>query len=432
MVDFRPFRGIRYQSNGVGALDHLICPPYDIISPAHERQLHERSPYNMVRLELSEASDLTDPDRYTRAQGHYRQWLAEGVLQRDTEPAYYLLRQRYAYEGQTLERYSITGLVHLEPLGTGVIPHEETRAMAKEDRLALMEACAANFSPIMALFQDEGHLVETARNRAMAAPPEAQFVSDDGQEYTLWRMADERATATVQEVLATRPVYIADGHHRYETALTYLERHRQDPAGAAPAAEFVMASLIALDDPGLLVLPYHRVLTGLSPSLFTQLRTRLNQLFLTQPLSLDMRSPHAMEMLVAQEGAYGPAIGLVGSAGEGPHLLTVADRSLVEHPPYSAAEAALHEVETWLLQEGLLRPVLGDGFGEYITYVHDSQQALDMVRSSEAQLAFFVKGLSSSRFEQLVGAGLRMPPKSTYFYPKLPSGIVINPLDGAL
>jgi len=378
----------------------------------------------MVRLELAEASGQGDPDRYGRARRSYHQWLADGALQRDEEPSYYLLQQRFPHAGQMLERFSMIGALRLEPLGEGVVPHEQTRAEAKADRLALMESCAANFSPIMGLFRDQGHVVETVSNRAMAAIPEAHFGGDDGQEYTLWRMSGQRLVAQVQEALATRPVYLADGHHRYETALTYRDRRRADLTGTGEAAEFVLMSLTAFDDPGLIILPYHRVVTGLAPSQLTQLRAQLSQVFLTRPLSVDTRTPQALESLVAQEGLDGPAMVLVGPGREGPYLLTQA----ATH----ATAAHLSQVETWLLQEAVLRPALGNAFGQHVVYVHDSHQALDMVRTGQAQMAFLMRGLPVSLFERLVGTGVRMPPKSTYFSPKLPSGVVINSLDGAL
>ncbi len=426
MADFRPFRGIRYDTAVAGQLDRLVCPPYDVISPEYERALWGRSAHNMVHLELAEITGEVGPGRYTDAAQHYARWLSEGVLRRDDQPGYYLLRQRFSHGGGTFERHNLIGALRLEEWGNAVLPHEDTRSGPKADRLALMEACAANFSPIMGLVRDEGHLLETVRNRAMASAPDAQFIGDDGQQYTLWRIADERSTTAIGEAVAVQPVYIADGHHRYETAMEYLARHRQDPA-----AELVLMSLTDLDDPGLLVLPYHRVLAGLPPMLFTQIRDRLAQLFVTQPVALDVSTAGPLEELVAQEGAAHPALGLLGPSGEGPFLLTLGNPDLVSRYAPQGVAAATQEVEAWVLQEVVLRPILGDAFADYVTYVHDGDQALAMVRGGQAQMAFFLKALPLDLFERLVGAGVRLPSKSTFFHPKLPSGVVINPLDNA-
>ncbi len=424
MADFRPFRGIRYDTAVAGALDLLICPPYDVISPEYERALWERSSHNMVHLELAEITGEAAPSRYTAAAQHYARWLSEGVLRRDNEPGYYLLQQRFSHGGGTFERHNLIGALRLEEWGNAVLPHEDTGSGPKADRLSLMEACGANFSPIMGLVRDEGRLLETVLNRAIAGAPDVQFAGDDGQQYILWRITDERAIAAIAEAVVAQPVYIADGHHRYETALEYLARRRRDPA-----AEFVLMSLTDLDDPGLLVLPYHRVLAGLPLRLLTQVRDRLAQLFVTQPLALEGGIVGPLEELIAQEGAAHPTLGLLGPADEGPFLLALGNPGLVRRYAPQGVAAAMQEVEAWVLQEVVLRPILGDTFADYVTYMHDGEQAMAMVRSGQAQMAFFLRALPLDRFERLVGAGVRLPRKSTFFHPKQPSGVVINPLD---
>ena len=430
MVDFRPFRGIRYRPGVAGPLDRLVCPPYDVISLAQERVLLEGSDFNMVRLELTEAPVEPDGGRYPAAARTYHQWLHDGVLGYEDGPTYYLLRQRFAFEGVARERYSLTGALRLEELGTGVLPHEDTAAGPKADRLALMEACHANFSPLMALFEDTDKVVERARHAAIAHPPTAEFSGDDGQDYALWRIADGESVAAIAATLAPRRLYITDGHHRYETALNYAKA-RAENGGGEPAADFVMMSIIDFDDPGLLILPYYRVVHGLSAQLLTQLRERIVQVFLNQPVAIDTTSPGPLEALVAQEGVARAVLSLVGSGTEGTSLLTVRDAGLVERYSAEASSPAMGELEAWLLQEVVLRPVLGDDFARHVTYTHDGQAALDQVREGGGQLAFFLKGVPRDLFVRLVGAGIRMPRKSTYFHPKLPSGVVMYSLEGA-
>ena len=434
MADFLPFRGIRYNPAVAGPLEALVCPPYDVISEAQERELLERSPHNMVRLELAERPEPLPAERYTAAAAHYRQWLSQDLLQRDQEPGFYLLRQRFPHAGGGAERYTLLGALGLEQPGRGVLPHEETAESPKQDRLALMQACAANFSPIMALYQDHSHQVETVRNRTVSRAPEAELEDGAGQQYTLWRITEPGPVRMVREALASQPVYLADGHHRYETALTYQELARRsgDSGGPEQALDFVMAGLIAFDDPSLLVLPYHRVVRGTAPELFTALRERMRELFTVQLAGVDTRTPGPLEALVAQEGASHPAMGLVGPGGEGPYLLTLREPAVAHRHAAQGPASAVRQVEAWLLQETLLRPVLGEGFEDYVTYVHDGQEALEMVASGQGQLAFFLKGIPPALFQQVVGTGIRLPRKSTYFHPKLPSGVVINPLEGKL
>ena len=337
-----------------------------------------------------------------------------------------------------MERYSLTGALRLEALGQGVLPHEDTAEGPKRDRLALMEACEANFSPIMGLYRDDAGQVETVRNRAMGSPPEVELAGDDGQVYTVWRITEAASLETLQGVLGSQPVYLADGHHRYETALVYRDRARSRDPGPEPAADFVMTSLIAFDDPGLLVLPYHRVVGGLATEQLHELQERARQLFTVQPASVDLRNAGPLEELVAQEGGVHPAMGFLGPQGEGPYLLSLASAlsvlsSEAGRGPLSGGPAeALREVEAWLLQERLLRPVLGEGFADHVTYVPDAQQALDSVASGQGQMAFILPALRLDLFQRVVGAGARLPRKSTYFHPKLLTGLVINPLEGSL
>ena len=224
--------------------------------------------------------------------------------------------------------------------------------------------------------------------------------------------------------LASKPVFIADGHHRYETALGYSREH------AGPAAQFVMAALVAFDDPGLAILPYDRVVHGLDAAQLGRVREQVASLFSAQPVSLAGSGSGPLQDLVAQEGARGVAFGMAGAAGDGPYLLTLIDPHALDKFLPSGMEPSVREVEAWVLQEAVLRPALGDGFASHVTAMHDGDAALEAVTSGEAQLAFFLKGVPADLFEQVVSAGARLPRKSTYFWPKLPSGLVINSLTG--
>lgn len=423
MVDFRPFPGIRYCTNIAGPLEALVCPPYDVIGPQEEQSLQARSPYNFVRLELADPRGTPHPERYAQAASVYRRWLAEGVLVREQAPAYYLLRQRFHQQGTVLERHAIIGALKLEELGTGVLPHEETAPGPKADRLALMRATAANFSPLMGLFRDADREVEAVRVEVAAGPPAASAAMSEVEQLELWMVSDPQLAATIGRALKRETIYVADGHHRYETALAY----KAEKSG--PRADSVMMSVISFHDPGLRILPYHRLVHGLSPQLLQAVLDRMAQLCLSQPAAIPMETSQALENLMACGTAPGPVFGLVGPNGEGPHVMRVANWTLVEPHLARAPSGLLANLEAWLLQEVLLRPVLGDNFPRHVTATHDGEQALREVRSGEKQLAFFLRGVSTALFADLVRAGVRMPRKSTYFHPKLPSGLVVHTLD---
>ncbi len=417
MVDFRPFRGVRYDRSA-GSLADLICPPYDVISLDDEQQLLARNPHNMVRLELSELSGPPPADRYERAASEFARMKQEKALKQDNLDSYYLLRQRFAVAGVQQDRLGLLGALKLEELGGAVLPHEDTAAGPKEDRLALMKATSANFSPIMMLFRDADARIAEVTKRVISTNPEADFMVD-GQGYTLWVISEVVDVETVRDALKSQPTYIADGHHRYETAVGYGKE-------TGGGAETVLTCLISFDDPGLLILPYYRVVHGLDDEKLAQIQNRLATLFTSIP-ALDS-TPAELDAAVANLAQDQVAFGVI-EYGKVPLLLTPADDTVPAPDPMLTPLEQAKAVEANVLQELLFRPVMGDMFPENVAYVHDPVEAARMVESGEGQIAFFIKGVPADVFEVVVGAGIRLPRKSTYFHPKLPSGLVINPLD---
>ncbi|MEX2598308.1 MAG: DUF1015 domain-containing protein [Dehalococcoidia bacterium] len=423
MVDFRPFRGVRYDTTVAGNMADLVCPPYDVISSTQEQALLSQNPNNMVLLELAELSGPAPADRYAKAAAAYQNLQASGVLRRDEQPSYYLLRQRFNVGAQTHERFGIFGALRIEELGKGVLPHEDTAAGPKQDRLALMEATQANFSPTMMLYRDPEGRVRQVRDQAVTKPPEVEF-SVDGEHYTCWAISDPDSTKVIQEALSSQPAYIADGHHRYETSIVYRDKKGgQDDA----ASRFVLTCMLDFEDPGLLILPYYRVLHGLNGEQLEKLHALLAEYFTSA--SVGIASAAELDQAVAKAGVNQVVLGVV-EQGKEPYLLTPASDSIPRFAPNDPPERQMRTVEAWVLQELLFRPVVGDAFPEHVAYVHDGQHAMDMVAKGEGQVAFFIKGVPADAFESVVGAGIRLPRKSTYFYPKLPSGLVINPLEG--
>ncbi len=423
-MDFRPFRAVRY-AESAGRLDDLICPPYDVIGPDAERDLLARSPRNMVRLELAEPRGEVSPSgheaRYEGAAAALREMLASGALTRDEEPGYYLLRQRFSIGGAERERHCLLGALRLEEFGAGVLPHEDTAPGPKADRLALMRACRANFSPLMMLYNDAAGAVGRTLGEAAAGAPDAEFAAD-GQQFALWTIRDASAAGAIAEALADEPAYIADGHHRYETSLAYR-------AEAGEGADFTLTGLIAFDDPGLLIQPYYRVVHGATAAQTAKMNELLSLYFVSRPSGTPPGDAGQLDAVTAALGQGQAALGVV-ERGKPPRVLTPANDIIPEPDADAPPETQARSVEAFALQEMLLRPVFGDGFAERVAYVHDGAEAMAMAEESEGRTAFFMKGVPPDVFRAIVGAGLRLPRKSTYFHPKLPSGVAINLLDG--
>ncbi|MFQ5860224.1 MAG: DUF1015 domain-containing protein [Dehalococcoidia bacterium] len=433
MAELRPFCGLRYNLALVTDLSEVLCPPYDVIGPEEQQRLHQLSPYNMVRLELGQEfpTDTPQENRYTRAAAQFSCWLAEEVLLREEQPALYLLRQRFTHRGQEMARLSLLAAVRLEELDRGgILPHERTAEAPKRDRLALMEACQANLSPVMALYRDPLGTVQGLLKRVQEASPVAQ--ARDGQGGSqLWCISQEEAIGQIGSALAGQPLYLADGHHRYETALAYRDRMRARAQGQwsdDDASNFVLMALVSLDDPGLLVLPYHRLVCGLAPPMLTCLRDRLHQCFHIEPFAAAREGPWLEVLLdtVEELGRERVALGLLGPDGEGPYLLTLKEG---QKP---SGRGPIADFEAWLLEELVLAPVLRETLVDSVSYVHDPEEAVRRIEDTTCQMAFFLRPLPLELFEAIVRQGQRLPPKSTYFHPKLPTGLVLNPLEDKL
>jgi uncharacterized protein (DUF1015 family) len=433
MADLRPFRALRYRVGPGDTVGRVLAPPYDVISPQQQAALYDLSPYNVVRLEHPRE---TGEARYRAAAETLAQWRREGVLMPDERPALYVYEQEFAHGGQTYRRRAVFGRVRLEPFETGLIrPHEYTMAKPKEDRLALLRATRANISPIFGLVDDRGG----GFARALAdvpGRPALDAVDFAEQRHRLSVVDDPAAIARLAAAVADTVIYIADGHHRYETALAYREERRQatGPAWSADdPANFVLMALTATTDPGLLILPIHRLVRPRTRP--ADLVAALGDAFAVEEMgALDSGAACAALIRAMEARRADTAFGAAGLAPGRLHLLTLRDRATVEaHMPVGHAPA-WRALDVNVLQYGVLEPLLGINAatltaGEHVEFTEDAGEALAAVRSGRVPLAFLV---NATRVEQIVAvadAGDRMPQKSTYFYPKLGTGLVINCLD---
>jgi uncharacterized protein (DUF1015 family) len=432
MADVRPFKGLRYNTEIVGELTNIVSPPFDTIPPDLQRSLHGRSPYNVVRLEAGERlpSDTDQDSRYTRSAALFADWMDKAVMVREDTPTFYLVQHTFRSQDREMSRLELMACVKLEEYERRVVlPHEYTRDEDKRDRLALMEACNANFSPIMCLYRDREHRLSSIFQLTMAGPSIMDFSDAGDQGYQVWRIDGQEQINGIREALASRPLYIADGHHRYETALTYRDLTRSGKVGVQDGDEafnFMMIGLVEFDDPGLMVLPYHRVLGSLPDVDLARVRDVLSTFFDSEALSGGVRAGLG-EFLdeIEFRGRDRLVMGLLDPSISGGYQILTLKRGIVrdEWGPIGDSEA-------WILEEQVLKPILGNSLGKCIDYIHDGDEAEKRVNGGEFQMGFFLKPFPLGLFEAVMDMGQRLPPKATFFYPKLPTGLVINLLEG--
>ena len=419
MSDLRPFRGLRYDEGRAGPLSVLIAPPYDVISPAERAALVARSPYNIVALELPEAEP--DGDRYRAAADRLATWQREGILRLDPAPRLYLYGQEFPHDGCRPRRRGLIGSVALTDWASGaVLPHERTMSGPKEDRRQLLRAIRTNVSPIFGLYDDPSGDLRSAFDQVAAAPPESEAALEDGQIHRVWPISDEAVIDRARRTLAGQSVVIADGHHRYETALEYFQERRQS-GQVAPGDGFVLMVLVDLADPGLVVVPTHRVCREVPEGALQGQLDRLREGFTIEDLS--RQDPAGWPARLAEAGRDRQALLLVDV--ESAYLLT---RDLAKAPA-----DVMDLVDTAVLESTVIRPILeplfGAAFPEHITYVREPQEAIAVVRSGGTGFAGLLNPTPAAVVKRVAEAGQRMPQKTTYFYPKVSTGIVLRHLD---
>ncbi len=426
MAKVTPFRGWRYNPAVVDDIAAVLCPPYDLITPEIQQALMDRHPLNVIHLEAGEGLDWSadSPGRYAETAERFEQWLQDGVLQQETEPAYYLLRHGFSMGGRERSRLGLIACVGIEDYDTRqVLPHEFTEAPAIRDRVTLMESVSANISPIMSLYQDANNELEPVFQRVMSADPEVDASDEYGSDTTLWRISEARDVDAISSFFANRPVFLADGHHRYEASRHYrMARHSEGASAVSLAHNYVMMTLIAFDDPGLVVLPYHRNLSGLSSEQLARVKSRLAEVFEAEPAG--NLSADDLVALVEERGRTGRVMAAV--TPDGAQLLTLRDSAV------GTDWGSLAVSEAWVLEEQVLRPELGEATLQHLGFLHDHEEAAQGVASGALQMAFFLKPFPMDAFQEIVGQGQRLPRKSTFFYPKLPTGLVINRIDGEI
>ena len=425
MADVRPLNSLRYDLDRVGEFDAVLSPPYDVIDPAQRAELAARSPFNVVGIDLPEPA-TAGGDPYENAATLLAEWQQAGALVRDDEPSFWILTQDYlAPDGSRRTRSGFLAAVKIEEYGAGKIrPHERTHPGPKEDRLRLTRATKTNLSPIFALYSDSTGAARATIAAQTEGEPHGEQTDDDGTVNRLWRVSDLDAQAALSEALDPAELLIADGHHRYETARIYA-----DEIGGDGPHRFVLMDLVALEDPGLSVFPTHRLISGLAddPVRANALRETVEQCFEVTALeSTDELPPNGL----SADGRL--QFGYLDSRHKRPLRLVlrdqaIADEALADFPaPYRKLDAAVLEALILKGPLGLSEDDISHFNG--LGYSRSDEEALALLESGEFDAAFFLSGAPIEQIQEIAGAGVNMPPKSTFFTPKVPTGLVFNPL----
>ncbi len=414
-----PFRGILYNTEKVRGED-VLSPPYDVISPELKDRLYGKSPYNIVRIDFGKDSpgDGDSENRYTRARRHLEEWLSEGILKETEKPAFYLYEARYAVRGEERVMRGVFGRVRITELCKGVFPHEATHSKPKADRLTLMHHCNANTSPIFSIYNSPARGYLDIFERTLSTSPYISAHDLTGALHSMWIIDDPADVEAIEEELRGKRIYIADGHHRYETALAYLDemRGRNPSHSGSEPYNFVMMYLVNIADGGLEILPTHRLVTTLEP------RSRdFSGRGLLAPLErfFDITTVGAGVDIVSEIAGLDHGIGVALRGRDERFVLRLREADLSDVPE------PLRDLDVTLLHELIFKKLYNV---EGISYEMDPGACLDKVREGSCQAAFFLNPTRVEDVERVAGACLRMPPKSTYFFPKILTGFVINRL----
>jgi uncharacterized protein (DUF1015 family) len=426
MADVRPFRALRYAPEL--DLADAICPPFDVISSEQQHVLHERSPYNAIHIELA---DNTDGHRYRRAAETLTRWREEGALRQDDDSAFYLYDQRFERDGRVNTRRSIFARLRLEPWEKGVVlPHEQTFGGPKEDRLRLLRAIEVNTSPVFLIYRDRDQQIHALLERVANGSSVAEVNAGDGQHHTLRRIGDPADMTALTRVFSAETLYVADGHHRYETALGYRDERRAAASewSGDELENFALVALASAGEPGLLVLPIHRVTAG--GGSLPETMGRLKKLFKVEPVS----PAETLAGRLAERGETGPAFGLVSAESGEAYLLSISDGKAIDSLLPQERSPVWRTLDYAIANYAVLRHGLGlteSQMSDYDTiwFTEDADEAIRDVHQGRARYALLMNSVSVSGVLDVADAGDRMPQKSTFFYPKMPTGLVFNPLD---
>lgn len=426
MAEIKGYKGLRFNCEKAGKIEELVCPPYDIISDQQREEYIKTNPHNIIRLELPKGDD-----KYNKAAEILKDWLEKGILVKEDKPAIYIYEEEFTAYG---ERKAIKGIicrVKLEEFSKGIIlPHEFTLSKAKEDRLNLMKATNCNFSQIYSLYMDGGKNTLGKIDSLSKSEPDIQLQDNDNVTHRMWIIKDEKAIADICSDFADRKLYIADGHHRYETALNYRNYLReQGLAKEGDACDYQMMMLVDMEHPGLVVFPTHRLVRNLDSFNAERVIDGCKEYFdVTEHSDINTIESTLMELYNQGKKAYAFYCG-----GSSYKLLVLKDTNIIKKLLPNASTAT-QQLDVTILHTLVLEKIFGidaENMAKQInlTYTKIFDEAISSVQQGNSQCAFILNPTRVSEIREVASNGEKMPQKSTYFYPKMITGLVMNQLE---
>lgn len=433
MASIVPLKGLRYDEKKAGSIKDIVTPPYDVISTAEQEKYYNTNPYNIIRLEYGYKlpTDTGTDNRYTRAADCLDQWQSQGVMRQEDKPSLYLYQQQFSVGDKILTRTGIICGVKLEPYKNGVVlPHEETMPKHKADRLALMQASKANFSPIFGLYSDSERKIDNLLIKlTQDLPMSINFNDHWGNGHRLWVIDDEKILQEVQKLMEPQRIFIADGHHRYETALNYAQEN--------PSADYIMMTLVNLYDPGLVILPTHRMISK-NETNPNELLNALNEDFFVEKATTadeneiaDLMADLAGLNENSSSGSeHRQVFGLYLGKGNF-YTFKLRDEQTITQKMPSDKSQAWRKLDVSVLQKLILENLMSIdqetvAGGEVVKYTRDAQEAVQAVDEGRCNMSFLMNPTLITEVTEVAANGEKMPQKSTFFYPKLITGLVIN------
>lgn len=440
MIKLMPFRGVRYNLGKIDDIANVVTPPYDVISETQQQEYYDASPYNIIRLELGKefANDSDSNNKYTRAADEFHSWLDNNIMHQDDEGSLYIYEQQFNIGGTIYTRTGFVGLIELQEFSKGnILPHENTLSKPKADRLNLMRACNANFSQVFGLYDDEdksiSQLIYEYKERVQ---PNIQFQTEEGITESLWKLSDAAVIDRIQKTMEAKKLFIADGHHRYETALAYRdEQISQNPNHTGEEIyNYVMMMLVAMNDPGLVVLPTHRCINNIENFNSDDFLNKVSEEFSIS--SYEFKSSNNDERSIEIEDRLTKSgehsFAYYDGNGTDYYILKLRDISHIDRY-LPDRKSSYKELDVTVLHTLILDNILGIGEKELanqenISYTHDFKEGFDWVEEGREQFVFFMNSTTVEQVKNVSLDGEKMPQKSTYFYPKLTTGLVVNKL----
>lgn len=426
-MKIRPFRAIRYDLERIGDLSKVAAPPYDQIDPTIQSLLYAMHPRNIVRISFGqdEPGDDDHNNKYQRARGFLERWLAEGILVEDTAPAIYPYHSTYRVGEEWLTRKGFIALGELSDYSERIVyPHERTHTKPKEDRLRLLEATRADLGLVFMLYGDPGLRSDSLLRDVTAAPPFAEASDLRGERHQLWRVTDPNLIAELQALMADHSVIIADGHHRYETALEFRRTH--------PEATHKLMAFFPLEGPGLTIFPLHRLIRDVTDFRLRALREAVDPTFEVREIDRLKTSDPAerLAQVLTAQFTGSERVPLVAAGADHPSLLSLRPGAFDRIPWPKGTSEAWRRLAVSLLHEGILRPHLGIGeealrLASHVDYTPSAEEAIRSVQQGRHQAAFLLAPLTPQELRAVVQSGEVLPQKTTHFYPKLLTGLVM-------